>query len=352
MSLRWKNILYTLGLLSAMFLVFQYRQNKDEQNAQAQVYKLITVTGKTMGPITYSVKYYDPKQRDFKVSIDSILTVFNQSLNTYIPSSEISQFNKEQSFQFELPYFYEALDVSKKIYDLTEGAFDPSIGPLINAWGFGPGQGFIPDSTYIDSVKQFIGYDKITFDKSGVTKSDPRVNLSFSASAKGYGVDVVGELLEERGVENYFVEIGGEVRTKGKNTSTDQNWLIGILHPDSEEINPFKYAIISLSDKSMATSGNYFNYHVVDGVKYGHTIDPKSGYPIKHNLLSASVVANTCHEADALATAFMVMGKDKAIDFLNAHKEYGAFLIFSTPSGELESFATENVKPLIEVIDE
>lgn len=352
MSLRWKNILYTLGLLSAMFLVFQYRENKDKETAQALKQRLIAVTGKTMGPITYNVKYFDPKERNLKTSIDSVLTVFNQSLNTYIPSSEISQFNKEQNFTFNLPYFFEALDVSKNMFDLTDGVFDPSIGPLINAWGFGPGQGFIPDSAYIDSVKQFIGYEKIIFDSLHVSKSDPRVNISFSASAKGYGVDVVAELLESRGIANYFVEIGGEVRTKGKNTSSNQDWLIGVLHPDSEEINPFKYAIIRLTDKAMATSGNYFNYHIVDGVKYGHTIDPKSGYPIKHNLLSATVVAKTCHEADALATAFMVMGKDKAIEFLNAHNEYGGFLIYSTSSGKLESYSTESLKPLIETIDE
>lgn len=339
MSLRWKNILYTLGLLSAMFLVWHYRQDKVEQ--------LIWIQGKTMGPITYSVKYFDAEERNFKSDIDTLLKEFNQCLNTYIPSSEISRFNKNQKFKFNLPYFYPALSVSKRMYDLTDGAFDPSIGPLINAWGFGPETGFIPDSAYIDSLQQFVGYDKVKFNKTEVSKTDPRVNISFSASAKGYGVDVVAELLEEKGIENYFIEIGGEVRVKGLNKSNDRPWLIGILHPDSDEINPFQYATVQLSDRAMATSGNYFNYHIIDGVKYGHTIDPTSGYPIQHNLLSASVFAETCHEADALATAFMVMGTDKAISFLKDNPNYSAYLIFSTPNGKLENYSTKDISGLI-----
>lgn len=340
MSARVKNIIYTFGLLSAMFLVWHYRQGKATE--------LIWVTGKTMGPITYNVKYIDEQKRNFKYSIDSVLEVFNQSLNTYLPNSEISRFNQGDSLTFRLPYFYEALKVSQEMYELTNGAFDPSIGPLINAWGFGPEKGFVPDSIYIDSLKQFIGFEKVKFDSQHVSKSDTRTQLSFSASAKGYGVDVVADYLKKKGVTNYFVEIGGEVRAEGINLANDKPWAVGVLHPNSDEMNQFFYAIVSLENKGMATSGNYFNYHVVNGVKYGHTIDPVSGFPIQHNLLSATVFASTCHEADALATAIMVMGTEKAIEFLEQHNnKYEGYLIYSNSEGELISYSSKNISALI-----
>ncbi len=339
MTLRLKNILYTLGLFSAMFLVWYYRQNPKQE--------VIWFNGKTMGPITYNVKYFDETKRNFKPQIDSLLVVFNQSLNTYIPTSEISQFNNVDSFKFELPYFLPALEAARNIFDETMGAFDPSIGPLINAWGFGPGTQVGPDSLHIDSLKQFIGYDKITFDNKKVTKSDARTTISFSASAKGYGVDVVADYLKRNGIDNYFVEIGGEVVASGKNLERNTPWIVGILDPDSDELNQFAYAQVALDNRAMATSGNYFNYHVIDGVKYGHTISPATGYPIQHNLLSASVFAEDCQTADALATAFMVMGKEKSIEFLKEHSEYNAYLIFSKPDGSHTDFATEGIKPFI-----
>jgi thiamine biosynthesis lipoprotein len=194
---------------------------------------------------------------------------------------------------------------------------------------------------------QFIGYDKITFDNKKVTKSDARTTISFSASAKGYGVDVVADYLKRNGIDNYFVEIGGEVVASGKNLERNTPWIVGILDPDSDELNQFAYAQVALDNRAMATSGNYFNYHVIDGVKFGHTISPTTGYPIQHNLLSASVFAEDCQTADALATAFMVMGKEKSIEFLKEHSEYNAYLIFSKPDGSHTDFATEGIKPFI-----
>lgn len=323
-----------------MFLVWHYRQGNSV--------KMMWVTGKTMGPITYNVKYFDTENRNFKSEIDSILVAFNESLNTYIPTSEISQFNKGDSLLFDSPYFYEALRVSKKIFESTQGTFDPSIGPLINAWGFGPEDGFKPDSSYIDSVKLFVGFDKIQFDQTIVKKTDPRMTISFSASAKGYGVDVIAEFLQSKGINDYYIEIGGEGRGSGKNLEANQPWSVGILHPDSDEINQFFFAISELSNQAMATSGNYFNYHIIDGVKYGHTINPKTGFPVEHKLLSATVFATTCHEADALATAFMVMGLEGSIAYLNTHQDIGGFLIYSNEDGSL-SFHQSNtglIKPV------
>ncbi len=339
MSLRLRNILYTIGLFSLVFLVWNYREGQNS--------KLIWINGKTMGPIIYNVKYFDAQQRNLKPQIDSLLQVFNQSLSTYIPNSEISQFNQTDSFSFKSPYFLPALKVAKEVYQMTDGAFDPSIGPLIDVWGFGPGKQEQHDSTFIDSLRNMVGYDKILFDEKSVSKKDHRVTISFSASAKGYGVDVVAKYLESKGIENLFVEIGGEVRVKGINKANGKQWTIGILDPDSDEITQFQYAIVTLKDRSMATSGNYFNYHEVDGIKYGHTIDPKSGFPIRHHLLSASVFTENCETADALATAFMVMGTKKTIEFLEAHPQYDAFLIYNNEDGKMNDYATKGVIDLI-----
>ncbi|TRX50893.1 FAD:protein FMN transferase [Fulvivirga sp. M361] len=340
MSNRYKNILYTVLVLLAMYLVYEYRQTDESAH-------MVYFSGKTMGPITYNVKYFDAEERDFQKEVDSVLMVFNQSLNTYIPSSEITQYNTDTSFQFELPYFREAVLVSKELYELTEGAFDPSIGPLINTWGFGHQKAIVMDSTVIDSLRQFTGFDKVQFDEKHITKTDKRVQLDFSASAKGYGVDVVTELLQSKGITNAFVEIGGEVRASGINLQSGEKWKVGILDPNSEELDQRFVSIISLSDKGMATSGNYFNYHIVDGVKYGHTISPMTGYPIQHSLLSASVITDNCHTSDALATAFMVFGLEKTKAFLEQHTEYDAYLIYSDETGKLNTFATPGIASFI-----
>ncbi|MEP2771104.1 MAG: FAD:protein FMN transferase [Fulvivirga sp.] len=344
MSNRYKNAIYTLVVLLAMFLVYKWRQS-------AQGEPMLSFTGKTMGPIVYSVKYFDEAGRDFKPQVDSLLKVFNSSLNTYIPTSEISKFNKANAFVFELPFFYQAVDVSHEIYKQTNGAFDPSIGPLINTWGFGYTEGIKKDSTVIDSLKQIVGMNKINYNQDSIWKSDDRLALDFSASAKGYGVDVVLEYLKDQGIENAFVEIGGEVRVAGRNLQADGPWQVGILNPNSDELNQYAMAIIKLEDKAMATSGNYFNYHIIDGVKYSHTISPFTGYPIEHPLLSATVVADDCMRADALATAFMVMGHEEAIKFLNEHPEYEAYLVFSDVSGNLSTFATKGISENIKAVD-
>ncbi|MEM6524449.1 MAG: FAD:protein FMN transferase [Bacteroidota bacterium] len=343
MTNRTKNIVYSLVLLLAMYAIYKYRQAPKSE-------VIVQFSGKTMGPIAYNVTYFDSEKRNFQSSVDSILKVFNQSLNTYIPTSEISRFNRDSNFVFSLPYFKEAAIKGQEIYTLTSGAYDPSIGPLINTWGFGYKDQIAIDSTVIDSLKQFTGFDKIKITDSLITKNDYRLQLDFSASAKGYGVDVVLDLLKSRGITNAFVEIGGEVAVAGKNIQKDTLWSIGVLDPNSTELEQRYHSIISLTEKGMATSGNYFNYQIIDGVKYGHTINPNTGYPIQHELLSVTAVAENCHTADALATAFMVFGLDKTIAFLERHPEFDAFLIYSDMDGTLKSFSTPNLQPYIKQI--
>ncbi len=326
MDNRIKNIIYTLVLVAAVVAVYLYRNSGSSE--------MVAFQGKTMGPISYSVKYFDNEGRNFKAEVDSILKDFNDALNTYLPHSEITGFNQgDGDWVFQSSYPFPVLEVSQQIYEETSGAYDPTVMPLVNAWGFGPEEALSPDSIRIDSIRSFVGFNKVHFSKDKATKDDPRVQLDFSASAKGYGVDVVVDFLQSQGIDNIFVEIGGEVRTAGKNLETDKPWRIAIIHPESTVEQVRQIAIMEVSDKAVATSGNYFNYRIVDGRKYSHTIDPSTGYPIVHPLLSASVAAPTCLEADALATAFMVMGHEKAIEYLEGHPSIGGFLIFSTDSG-------------------
>lgn len=344
MSNRTKNIIYSIVLLLVLLVVYQYRK------ANTPVINIVQFVGKTMGPITYNVTYFDDKGRNLQHEVDSVLKIFNLSLNTYLPESEISQFNRDSSFRFNLPYFKEAALKGQEIFKLTDGAYDPSIGPLINTWGFGYQDKVNMDSTLIDSLKQFTGYSLLELADNAIFKKDKRVQLDFSASAKGYGVDVVLDLLKEHGISNAFVEIGGEVAMAGKNLQKDTLWSIGILDPNSTEQQQQYHSIISLTDKGMATSGNYFNYQIIDGVKYGHTIDPTTGYPVQHELLSASVIADDCHTADALATAFMVFGLERTIQFLENNTEYDALLIYSNQNGELNTYSTPAIKPFIKTI--
>lgn len=339
MSLRWKNITYSLILFGSVLLVWKYRQSKANEP--------IKIEGETMGT-TYHITYFDPSKRNFKNEVDSLLQVFNQSLNTYLPSSEISIFNKGKLLEFDLPFFLPVLQKSQEVFQLSEGTFDPTVMPLVNAWGFGPGKKLDVDSIKIDSIKKFVGFDKIHFNADSLWKEDYRVQLDFSAIAKGYGVDEVARLIRSKGVENIFVEIGGEISTLGKNIKSDRPWEAGILDPGSTYDNQVFKAYVSLNERSMATSGNYFNFYEENGKKYSHTIDPLSGYPVQREILSASVFADDCMTADAWATAFMVMGHRKAIDLLEKHPELDAFLIYSEENG-IKTFATKGIEPLMKI---
>lgn len=339
MSPRWKNIIYSLILITTVFIVWKYRQSKIEAPVQ--------IEGQTMGT-TYHITYFDAKQRNLKDQIDSVLIVFNNSLNTYLPNSEITGFNTGRSLKFRLPFFLPVLEKSKEITEASAGAFDPTVMPLVNAWGFGPGKKMSPDSVQIDSIKEFVGFNKIHFSADSLWKDDNRVQLDFSAIAKGYGVDVVANFIKSQGIENVFVEIGGEITTSGKNLKLDRPWEAGILDPNSTYADQSYKAYVMLKNKAMATSGNYFNYYEENGKKYSHTIDPASGYTIQQEILSASVFAEDCMTADGWATACMVMGHKKAIEVLKNHPELDAFLIY-TEGDKVASFATEGIKPLLKI---
>ena len=216
--------------------------------------------------------------------------------------------------------------------------------PLVNAWGFGPRKIARPDTSEILALRAFVGFEKIGFNKDSVWKNDPHVELDFSAIGQGYGADVIADFFKSKNIQNFFIELGGEGMAWGKNLKENRAWEIGILDPNSDYVEQKFKAYATLSNKGFTTSGNYFNYREVDGKRYSHTLDPKTGFPVQHELLSATVFAADCATADAWATAFMAMGHLKAQQILKDHTELDVLFIYSSADG-LRTFSTEGIKP-------
>ncbi len=341
-----KNIIYSLVLLLLVFLVYLYRKNQPipSDDNGTEVFKVV-VSGQTMGT-SYRIVYLDPSRREVKPQIDSLLLVFNQSLSTYMPDSEISRFNRGDSLVFESRFFYPILTKSKEVFTKTEGAFDPTVGPLVNVWGFGPEGASLADSTSIPELLKQVGLEKVAFDSLQAKKSIPGIYLDFSAIAKGYGVDEVGKFLQSKGINHFLVEIGGELMARGSNENGEL-WRVGISKPDEEGAADELFGIVALNGKGLATSGNYRNFYVVDGKKFSHTISPFTGFPVVHGLLSATAVADDCMTADAYATAMMVMGTEKSIALQKEVDGLEIFLIYNDENGVLKSYVSEGLEPYL-----
>lgn len=297
---------------------------------------------KVSGPIfgtSYSIQYHKQSERNYQSEFDNIFYEINASMSTYIESSIISKINANEATQPDT-HFINVLRSSRNVHRMTNGAFDPTIGAVVNAWDFGP-EGKIAnlDSLKIDSLMNSVGIDKIYVSQNLVMKKDSNTFLDFNAIAKGYAVDVIAEFLESQRVENYLVEIGGELRAKGMNIEKEGLWKVGIDQPRFDGEQSVLKAI-SIKDVSMATSGTYRKFKIDEnGNRYAHIIDTKTGYPSKTNLLSISVIASDCMTADAYATAFKAMGIDKVKTFLKHHRELKAFLIFENEKNELETLS-------------
>lgn len=305
-----------------------------------------TDNGLIFGTI-YQVSYQYPTS--LKGEIEEALHTIDNSLSPFNQHSIITAINRNESMQTDSLFravFRRSLEISAE----TDGAFDITVAPLINAWGFGFKKGIFPDSAQVDSLRQLIGYTRVSLDADGcVQKQDPRLMLNCSAVAKGYAVDVVARLLQAKGIDNLMVDIGGEVVVKGHNPQ-QRPWRIGINKPvdDSLATNQELQAIVELTEGAIATSGNYRNYYHRNGKKYAHTIDPRTGYPVQHAILSSTVLAPDCMSADAYATAFMVMGLEEAEAFIEAHPELAAYFIYSQPDGSYGSFTSQRMKQLMQ----
>lgn len=328
-------LLLALGLLSSC---------KHKKPSQSYYFE-----GDALGT-TYHIKAF-PSQNSKVVNkkdIDSVVVAINASLSTYQPNSLISRINKGEVLKLD-QQFITVYKTAKKIYRETGGLYDPTIGILVNAWGFGPQKkikNIEQDSTIVDSLKRYVGYDFLSIDDNGFLKKRyPQVYIDYNSIAKGYAIDRIGQMLSNKGIMNFLVEMGGEVLAKGKNVIKNRAWLVAIDNPDRQHGSKF-ISEIALSNQAIATSGNYRKYYIdkKTGRKYVHTLDPKTGYPIQRHILSASVIAKNCTLADGYATAFMVMGYKASEKFLQLHPELQAFLVYSDDQGKIKTFKTKGVQ--------
>lgn len=300
------------------------------------------LTGNAIGT-TFTVRYLDAGSNNYETKIDSLIAVINKSASTYIPTSDLSKINKGDTTVLVDANLKEVFTKSEKIYKETDGAFDPTIGILVNAWGFGPEKPIENlDSLKVQELLKYVGYEKVRLENGKIKKLYPEIYLDFNAIAKGYLVDMVSRMFEKSGVANYMVEIGGEIRARGQNEKGTP-WKIAIENPNTDGSRSFA-TVIELRNESIATSGNYRKFKIKeDGTKYVHTINPKTGYANESNLLSASVISKSdCADVDGYATAFMEMGFEKSKDFLKNHPELKAFLIFVTEKGEMQTYKSDN----------
>ena len=295
----------------------------------------------------YRVTYQS--EANLQAEIEEELHRFDASLSPFNDTSIITKINRNEAVRPD-SFFLRVFRASQRISEETRGAFDITVAPLVNAWGFGFKQGIFPDSAEVDSLLELTGYAKVSLSDSGcVHKADSRMMLTCSAVAKGYAVDVVAQLLKRRGVRNYMVDIGGEVVVGGQNPAGG-SWRIGINKPvdDSLSVRGDLQALLHITDAAMATSGNYRNFYYREGKKYAHTIDPRTGYPVQHEILSATVVAPDCMSADAYATAFMVMGLDSAARFVQEKPDLDVYFIYADSVGEMRVYQSSGMKRYIE----
>lgn len=290
----------------------------------------------------YHITYESPAGKDLHQEIKAKFQEFDLSFSTFNPNSTISKINRNEEViadQWFLNCFNKALEIS----ELTDGAFDITVAPLVNAWGFGFKHKEKITPQLIDSLLQITGYQKVKLVGNMVVKENENLMLDMSAIAKGYTSDLIAAFLASKGCKNYMVEIGGEVAAKGVNAKGN-TWRIGINKPQESEIPIAQeiQAIVKISEKALATSGNYRNFYVEDGKRYAHTINPKTGYPVEHSLLSATVLADDCMTADAFATAFMVVGLEKGIELAKKFPYIDVYFIYSDDTGFNKIYMSEN----------
>lgn len=287
----------------------------------------------------YNIQFFDDKPVDFSEQYDSLFTLINASMSTYISSSDISKINVNDTTVVVDSHFKKVFKLSKEIYNATGGYFDPTIGVLVNAWDFGPEGKIVGlDSVKVDSLLNYVDFGKVQM-MSGKIKKQTQTFIDFNAIAKGYGLDVIANFLDSEGYDNYLIDIGGEIVAKGANLLRKNAWNVGIEQPNFDGSQSQQIAI-ALHDEAMATSGVYRKFKTDEnGNKYAHIIDTKTGYPSKTNILSVSVIAPTCAEADAYATAFKAMGINKVKELLKTHPELKVYFIYENTKKQMETLS-------------
>lgn len=295
----------------------------------------------------YSIIYYAADTIVSQNEIDSLLKEFDMVASLWQYNSLISRLNRNETSDAGHPWFQEMFKLSQQVSEQTSGAFDITVGPLVNAWGFGFKNRIELTQAMIDSIMRFVGYRLVEMENGNLKKSHPNIQLDLNAIAAGYAVDLLGKFLEVHGITDYLIDLGGEIRIRGYKPGREK-WIIGIEKPaEAADSDRILQTMIKATDISVATSGNYRKFYVKDGVRYSHTIDPSTGYPVTHTLLSATVIASSTALADAYATAFMVMGLEKSKQFLEKNQGLEAYLIYSDESGNMKIYSTPGLKRLI-----
>lgn len=318
-KLIWQIPFLLILIIGSIFVIRQQR-NTPFQKDEGMVFGTI-----------YHITYQS--DTNYQKEIEAELQKVDNSLSPFNKTSIISRINRNEKVKVD-EMFSEVFQLAEKISGDTDGAFDITVAPMVNAWGFGFKTGNPPTLQTIDSLRAIVGFHTVFLQDGYVIKKNPKTMLDCSAIAKGYGTDVVARFLKKKGVQNFMVEIGGEIVVNG-NSEKLQPWRIGINKPTDDSLNTSQAIqdVVSVSNIAMATSGNYRNFYYKNGKKYAHTIDPKTGYPVQHNILSATVFADDCATADAYATSFMVLGLDGAKKILEKHPELCAYLIYSDQKG-------------------
>ncbi|MCL5247109.1 FAD:protein FMN transferase [Cellulophaga sp. 20_2_10] len=298
---------------------------------------------------SYSIIYFSSKKVDYQEEIDSVFKVINKSMSTYIPTSDISKINKGDSILQVDHMFKDVFNLSKEINIKTDGYFDPTVGVLVNAWGFGPGEQIKLDSSKVDSLLEYVGFGKVELTNAGtIKKTKPSIFFDFNAIAKGYSIDRLGVMLEQKGITNYLVEVGGEIYAKGENLSKRKKWVVGINDPLIEDRTQYKDAV-ELKDVAMASSGNYRHFRVdpVTKEKYVHTLDPKTGYTKNAKVLAATIITDNCAKADGYATSFMAMDLEDSKKIIENDSSLEAYIVYLDANGEAKDYITDGFKKLI-----
>ncbi len=300
---------------------------------------------------TYNIQFYSENDIDFKKGLDSVIDAVNHSVSTYIPDSDISKVNKGDSTVVVDSIFREVFEISAEVNKKTNGYFDPTIGVLRNAYGFGDVKPLKEiDSTTLDSLMKYVGFHKVKIKSDGtILKEYPQIYFDFNAVAKGFGIDCLGRYLESKGVTDYLIELGGEILAKGENIQKGQEWVVGIEAVDSELENRSFEATVKLKNVGMASSGNYRKFRIdsLTGKKYVHTLNPLTGSAEMSDVTSSTVIAPTCGVADAYATSFMALGLEKSKELLKSLPNVEAYLTYTDSLNQHRVFVTDGFKKLM-----
>ncbi|GGW83255.1 FAD:protein FMN transferase [Salegentibacter mishustinae] len=324
--------------ITALFFLVLLSVSCKNDGPQANTY-----TGNALGT-TYQVKYFSSENFNTEKALDSIFYVINTSMSTYQDNSDISRINSGAEEVEVDVHFQNVFRYSNQIFRESNGYFDPTVGSLVNAYGFGPDKPLNePDEAVLDSIRQLVGFEKVklTADNT-IQKENPNIYLDFNAIAKGYTIDVIADYLDKQNVENYLIELGGELVAKGQNLERESPWMVAIDNPQQTDAERTLQTVLALKNRAMATSGNYRKFRIdsITGNRYVHTINPLNGKAEKSNLLSASVLAENCTLADGYATAFMALGYERSLEMLEELENVDVYFIYVDEAESIRIFTS------------